>query len=348
MNQINKQVVLDARPQKSATTEHFRIREVAVPVPSDGQVLLRTVYLSVDPYLLRVIKGIPTYAPVHPGDALVSRSICEVVESRHAGFAPGDAVFLYASWQNFHVAHGDTLRKVDAGVIPASAYLSVMGHSALTAWAGLLDVGRPKAGETVVVSAAAGAVGSVVGQIARIKGCRAVGIAGGAAKCDHVVNFLGFDACVDYRSPDFAAKLRAAVPDGIDVYFENVGGVVFDTVLSLLNHSARIPLCGLVSHYGEDEPVTFRHWGQMLTQLVRIQAFRVSDYLPRSDEAMAEMKRWYLEGRLKYHESVAQGIDNAPAAFVDMLSGRNLGKQLVQAGPDHWVSANTSMQLQRG
>lgn len=326
----NKQVVLTSRPIKSATLDHFRIEDIAVPEPVDGEVLLRTIYLSVDPYLLRVIKGIQTYAPINPGDALFGRLICEVVASRHAGFAAGDRVFLYAKWQNYHVAEGSTLKKVDTSVIPASAYLSVMGHSALTAWGGLLDVGRPKAGETVVVSAAAGAVGSVAGQIARIKGCRAVGIAGGQAKCKHVVNFLGFDACVDYRSPSFAADLRAVVPGGIDIYFENVGGAVFDTVLSMVNHSARIALCGLVSHYNEDEPITLRHWGQMLTQMVRIQAFRVSDYLPQMDEAMEDMKRWYLEGRLKYHESVADGIENAPAAFVDMLSGKNLGKQLVK------------------
>ncbi|MBC7380867.1 MAG: NADP-dependent oxidoreductase [Burkholderiaceae bacterium] len=326
----NKQVVLASRPVTNATLDNFRIEDIAVPEPADGQVLLRTLYLSVDPYLLRVIKGVQTYAPINPGDALFGRAICEVVASRHPGFVPGDTVFLYARWQNYHTADGDSLKKVDTSLIPASAYLSVMGHSALTAWGGLLDVGRPKAGETVVVSAAAGAVGSVAGQIARIKGCRAVGIAGGQAKCDHVVNFLGFHACVDYRSPSFAADLRAAVPGGIDVYFENVGGVVFDTVLSMLNHGARVPLCGLVSHYNEDEPITLRHWGQMLTQLVRIQAFRVSDYLPQMDEAMADMKRWYLEGRLKYHESVTQGIENAPAAFVDMLTGRNLGKQLVR------------------
>jgi NADPH-dependent curcumin reductase CurA len=301
-----------------------------MPDPADGQVLLRTLYLSVDPYLQRVIKGIKTYAPVNPGDAMVGRSISQVVTSRDPGFVPGDVVFLYSKWQNYHVAQGDTLRKLDTRFIPASAYLSVMGHSALTAWGGLLDVGRPRAGETVVVSAAAGAVGSVAGQIARIKGCRAVGIAGGKAKCDHVVNFLGFDAGVDYRDPDFAANLRAAAPGGIDVYFENVGGMVFDTVLSQLNHSARVALCGLVSHYSNDEPLTVRHWGQMLTQLVRIQAFRVSDYLGQSDEAMADIKRWYLDGRLKYHETVAQGIESAPGAFVDMLSGRNLGKQLVQ------------------
>jgi NADPH-dependent curcumin reductase CurA len=326
----NKQVVLASRPTTSATLENFRVERIAVPEPAEGEVLLRAIYLSLDPYLLRVIKGIPTYAPINPGDALFGRAICEVVQSRHPGFAPGDSVFTYAKWQNFHVAHGDKLKKLDTSLIPASAYLSVMGHSALTAWGGLLDVGQPKAGETVVVSAAAGAVGSVVGQIARIKGCRAVGIAGGQAKCDHVVNFLGFDACVDYRSPTFAEDLRAAVPGGIDVYFENVGGVVFDTVLSMLNHSARVPLCGLVSHYNKDEPITLHHWGQMLTQLVRIQAFRVSDYLPRMDEAMGDMKRWYLEGRLKYHESVTHGIENAPAAFVDMLTGATPGKKLVK------------------
>ena len=330
MDPINKQVVLDARPEAMATTGHFRIEQVPVPVPVDGEVLLQTVFLSVDPYLLRVIKGIPTYAPVNPGDAMVGRAVSKVVESRHPEFEQGDHVLSYAKWQNYHVAAAQGLKKLDVGEIPASTYLSTMGHSALTAWGGLLDVGQPKPGETVVVSAAAGAVGSVAGQIARIKGCRVVGIAGGKAKCDHVVDFLGFDACVDHRSSNFASDLRAAVPAGIDVYFENVGGVVFDTVLSLLNHSARVPLCGLVSHYSADTPVTFHHWGQMLTQLVRIQAFRVSDYLPRIDEAMTDIRRWYLDGRLRHHETVAHGIENAPAAFVDMLSGRNLGKQLVK------------------
>lgn len=327
---INKRVALASRPEKSAEPGHFRIEEIAVPQPAAGEVLLRTSYLSVDPYLLRVIKGIQTYEPVNPGDTMFGRSICEVVESRDPAFKPGDTVFLYSKWQNYHVAKGDKLKKVDTTNIPGSAYLSVLGHSALTAWGGLLDVGRPKPGETVVVSAAAGAVGSVAGQIARIKGCRAVGIAGGKAKCEHVVNFLGFDACVDYKSPSFEADLRAAVPGGIDVYFENVGGTVFDTVLSMVNHSARIPLCGLIAHYNEEQPVTFRHWAQMLTQLVTIQAFRVSDYVPRMDEAMADMTRWYAEGRLKHHESIAIGIENAPQAFVDMLSGRNLGKQLVK------------------
>lgn len=326
----NKQVVLDSRPVTDATTDHFRIQHIPVPAPSDGEVLLQTLFLSVDPYLLRVIKGIQTYAPVNPGDAMVGRAICKVVESRHPDFARGDCVLSYAKWQNYQVAEGKILKKLDVSEAPASAYLSVLGHSALTAWGGLLDVGRPKPGETVVVSAAAGAVGSVAGQIARIKGCRVVGIAGGRAKCEHVVDFLRFDACVDYRSPSFESDLRSAVPGGIDVYFENVGGTIFDTVLSLLNHSARVPLCGLVSHYGDDAPVTFRHWGQMLTQLVRIQAFRVSDYLSRQDEAMADIRRWYLDGSLRHHETIAHGIENAPTALVDMLSGRNLGKQLVK------------------
>jgi NADPH-dependent curcumin reductase CurA len=329
-DRINKRVVLASRPQTSATPDNFRIETIAVPSPSAGQILLRTRYLSVDPYLLRVIKGIKTYEPVNPGDTMFGRSICDVVESKDPGFQPGDTVFLYSNWQNYHLAKPEALKKLDTTDIPASAYLSVLGHSALTAWGGLLDVGRPKAGETVVVSAAAGAVGSVAGQLARIQGCRAVGIAGGKAKCQHVVDFLGFDACVDYKSPSFEADLRAAVPGGIDVYFDNVGGMVFDTVLSMVNHSARIPLCGLISHYNEEQPVTFRHWAQMLTQLVRIQAFRVSDYVPRMDEAMADMKRWYIEGRLKHHESIALGIENAPTAFVDMLSGRNIGKQLVK------------------
>jgi NADPH-dependent curcumin reductase len=326
----NKQIVLDSRPAADPTTEHFRIVDLPVSEPSDGEVLLRTTFLSVDPYLLRVIKGVQTYAPVNPGDAMVGRVIGEVVESRHPGFKRGDCVLLYAKWQNYQVAAGSALKKLDVSDVPASDYLSVLWHSALTAWGGLLDVGRPKPGETVVVSAAAGAVGSVAGQIARIKGCRVVGIAGGPAKCAHVVDYLRFDACVDYRSPDFAAELRAAVPDGIDVYFENVGGAVFDTVLSMLNHSARVPLCGLVSHYGNNAPVTFHHWGQMLTQLVRVQAFRVSDYLPRAEEAMTDIRRWYLDGSLRHHETLAHGIENAPKALVDLLSGRNLGKQLVK------------------
>ena len=341
----NNRVILDSRPEGTAAIWHFRIETGSVPVPGQGEVLVRTVYLSIDPYMLRVIKGIDTYLPIAPGDTMYGRAISEVVESHHSGFAPGDLVFLYSRWQEYFVEKGDLLRKIDPGRVPASAYLGVLGHSGLTAWGGLLDVGKPVAGETVVVSAAAGAVGSVVGQLAKIKGCRAVGIAGGQEKCAHVVDTLGFDACVDYKAAGFPEALRAAVPGGVDIYFESVGGAVFDAVLPLFNQYARVPLCGLISQYGSNDPVTFHNFGYILTKLVRILAFRVGDYLPRMDEAMTEMSQWFAEGRLKHAQTIAQGIQNAPAALVDMLSGRNIGKQLVQVAqvaPDARINARAT------
>ena len=342
MQQQNNRVVLDSRPEGTAAIGHFRIETGRVPVPGPGEVLVRTVYLSIDPYMLRVIKGIDTYLPIAPGDTMYGRAISEVVESHHPGIAPGDLVFLYSRWQEYFLENGDLLQKVDASRVPASAYLGVLGHSGLTAWGGLLDVGKPVAGETVVVAAAAGAVGSVVGQLAKIKGCRAVGIAGGREKCAHVVNTLGFDACVDYKAAGFPEALRAAVPGGVDIYFESVGGAVFDAVLPLFNPYARVPLCGLISQYGSNEPVTFHNFGFILTKLVRILSFRVGDYLPRWDEAMTELSQWFAEGRLKHAQTIAQGIQNAPAALVNMLSGKNIGKQLVQVAPAARTSTSAS------
>jgi NADPH-dependent curcumin reductase CurA len=236
----------------------------------------------------------------------------------------------YLGWQLYGVSDGTALMRIDDRDIPLTAYLGVMGMPGATAYVGLIDLGQPKNGETVVVSAASGAVGSVVGQIAKIKGCRAVGIAGGPEKCAYVTDELGFDACIDYKKGRLAEDLKAAAPKGIDVYFENVGGPIFDTVLARMNPFGRIALCGLISQYNALEPYGLKNVSSLLVNRIRLQGFIVSDYLARWPEAFKDIGQWLKEGRIKYRESIAQGIENAPAAFIGLLAGRNFGKQLVQ------------------
>ena len=324
-------VVLAARPTEQLTTEHFRIESATVAPPRDGEVLVRLHYLSVDPYMLRLVRGQIDYPPnVAPGDAMFGRAVGEVVESRSPDYAAGDAVFLWSRWQTQTCVPATDLRRIDIKSVPATAYLGVLGHSALTAWAGLLDIGRPVAGETVLVSAAAGAVGSVAGQIAKIHGCRVVGIAGGGEKCRHVVDTLGFDACVDYRAPDFEKALAEAAPRGVDVHFENVGSHMLDAALPLMNRHGRMVICGLLAEYLGSGSAQFKNFSCVLNKALRIEAFSISDYLTRSDEAMQQLSQWLADGRLKYRETVAEGIASAPQALVDLLSGRNIGKQLVR------------------
>ena len=302
-----------------------------MPVPGEGEVLLRNLYLSLDPYMRMRMNDGKSYAPpVQLGDVMVGGTIGEVVESKDPRFKSGDIVGGRSGWQLYAIADASTLRKVDTGGAPLSTALSVVGMPGVTAWYGLLRIGEPKPGETVVVSAASGAVGSVVGQIARLKGCRAVGIAGGAVKCDYVVNELGFDACVDYKSPAFESKLREATPGGIDIYFENVGGRVLDAVLPLLNAFARIPFCGYISEYDETGSYAVQHLRSLLVSRVRLQGFIISEHLDIWDEALADLSGWLAAGQLHYHETVAPGLESAPAAFIGMLKGRNLGKQLVK------------------
>lgn len=331
MSGKNLQIVLARRPTGAVQESDFRLVESAVPEIGDNQFLVRNHYLSLDPYMRGRMNDAKSYAkPVELGEVMVGGTVGEVVASRHPKFKAGDAVVGAFGWQLYGVSDGAGVQKVEERRIPLSAYLGVVGMPGVTAYVGLLDIGQPKAGETVVVSAASGAVGGVVGQMAKIHGCRAVGIAGGAEKCRYVVEELGFDACVDYKAGNLWESLKDATPKGIDVYFENVGGEIFDTVLRRVNAFARIPLCGLVSQYNLAEPYAMKNIASLLVNRVRLQGFIVSDHLARWPAALKDLAQWVLEGRIKYRESVAEGLQNAPAAFIGMLAGKNFGKQLVK------------------
>lgn len=326
-----QRVVLASRPNGPATLDNFRIEQATLAAPAEGEVRIALRYISADPYMLRLIAGEIDYKPgVAPGDAMFGRVVGEVVESRDPAYAPGDAVFLWTRWQSQVLARAGDLRKLDLAVAPWPSWLGVLGHSALTAWAGLFDVGRPRAGETVLVSAASGAIGSVVGQLAKISGCRAVGIAGGPEKCRHVVDFLGFDACVDYKAPDLDAQLTAVLPDKVDVYFENVGSAMMDTVLPHMNRHGRIVVCGMISEYLSDEPARMQHLGLILTQALRVEGFAVGEYFSRQEAVNRDLARWIRSGQLKYHETISEGLASAPSALIGLQYGKNLGKQLIR------------------
>lgn len=327
----NTQVRLASRPTGAPDASSFRITKEPVRELAEGEALVRNHWLSLDPYMRGRMSERESYArSVAIGDVMVGGTAGEIVASRNPKLAVGDRVVASSGWQEYGISDGRDLRKVDDTDVPLSAFLGVAGMPGVTAYIGLYDIGQPKAGETVVVSAAAGAVGSVVGQLAKIHGCRAVGIAGGKDKCDYVVRELGFDACVDYRSPDFESALRAAAPKGVDVSFENVGGAVMDTVLTLLNDFARVPLCGLVSQYNATEPYRLKNVSTLLWRRVNVQGFIVSDRANRWPQALADLAKWVAEGKIRYTESIAEGIENAPDAFIGMLEGKNLGKQLVK------------------
>ncbi len=331
MTASNIQICLARRPSGWVRESDFNLVRTGMPNPGEGQILLKSLFLSLDPYMRLRMDDARSYAPpVEIGAVMVGGTVSEVIASRHPGYRPGDIVTGMTGWQLFALSDGKLLRPVDPALAPLSAALGVVGMPGVTAWVGLLDIGMPKAGETVVVSAASGAVGSVAGQIAKIKGCRIVGIAGGAAKCEYVTRELGFDACIDYRSGDLHGQLAAACPNGVDVYFDNVGGEILGTLLRLLNPFARIALCGLISQYNEVENTGLKNLRSLLVNRVRLQGFIVSDHLNRFPPALAELGQWYKAGRLKYRESVAHGIENAPRAFIGMLRGENFGKQVVK------------------
>jgi hypothetical protein len=333
MTAMNQQIVLGRRPQGEPRLDDFELVHAPVPAPRDGEVLTRTLYLSLDPYMRgRMNEGRSYTGGTNPelGDVMVGGTVSEVMDSRHADWKPGDVVANFNGWQRYGVANASALRRLDPREAPLSTALGVLGMPGLTAYVGLLDIGRPRPGETVVVSAASGAVGSVVGQLARIKGCRAVGVAGSAAKCEYAVRELGLDACVNYKDADFFERLEAACPQGIDVYFENVGGAVLAAVLRLVNVRARIPLCGLISQYNATGPVSGPDWRPLLTGRVLVQGFIVSDHQDRMPDFLAECGRWYREGRLKYREDVVQGLESAPRAFIGLLRGENFGKLVVK------------------
>jgi hypothetical protein len=306
-----------------------------VPASKDGEMLTRTVYLSLDPYMRGRISGVKSYAKgVDPGELMVGGTVSEVLESKHPSFKPGDYVQGYDGWQTHAISNGASVRKLDPAVAPISTALGVLGMPGMTAYVGLLDIGQPKPGETVVVSAASGAVGAVVGQIAKLKGCRAVGIAGSKDKCEYVVNELGFDACVNYKTDALVPALSAACPKGIDVYFENVGGEITEAVVQLLNPFSRIPLCGLISMYNATSPAPGPSWRYLLTNRVLVKGFIVSDHLDRMPAFLADVSKWVREGKLKFREDIVDGLENAPTAFIGLLQGKNFGKMLVRVGED--------------
>ncbi|HTC50512.1 MAG TPA: NADP-dependent oxidoreductase [Steroidobacteraceae bacterium] len=333
---VNRRVTLHSRPVGAPMTENFRIDEVSIPEPGPGQVLLRTLFLSLDPYMRARMSDAPSYAaPVAVGGVMVGGTIACVQASRHPDFQPGQRVVSANGWQDYAVSDGAGLRALDPGMTHASWGLGALGMPGFTAYMGLLDIGQPRPGETVVVAAASGAVGSIVGQIARLKGCRTVGIAGGSDKCRYVRDELGFDECLDRRQPDLAAKLQAACPQGIDIYFENVGGAVFDAVLPLLNMHARVPVCGLIARYNDRElPPGPDRLGllarTLLMKRIKMQGFIISDYASRFQEFIGPMSRWVADGAIKFREDIVEGLENAPTAFIGLLEGRNFGKLIVR------------------
>ena len=337
MATTNRQIHLVSRPQGEAMADNFRLVEAQVPALADGQVLVRHHFMSLDPYMRGRMNDAKSYAkPQNLNEVMGGGTVGEVVESKHSGFAKGDKVVGMGGWQDYGVVDASQpgmLRKVDTTHIPLSAYLGAVGMPGVTAWYGLMKICQPKAGGTIAVSAASGAVGSVVGQLAKAKGCRAVGIAGGAEKCRYVVEELGFDACVDYKahtdSKSLYKALKDATPDGIDGYFENVGGAVFDAVLARMNAFGRIALCGMISGYN-GAPIPLAQPSLILQSRLTVEGFIVSEHMEVWPPALAELGGMVATGKLKFRESVAQGLDAAPEAFLGLLKGRNFGKQLVK------------------
>ena len=328
---VNRQILLKSRPEGAPGLDNFELVESPVPKPGEGEVLMRTLYLSLDPYMRGRMNAAKSYAkPAAVGEPMVGGTVGEIVASRNPKFSVGDIVLGYGGWQEYALSSGTALRKLDPAAAPVSTALGVLGMPGMTAYVGLLEIGQPKPGETVVVAAASGAVGSVVGQIAKIKGSRAVGIAGGADKCHFVTGELGFDACVDHRAPDFARALEAACPKGIDVYFENVGGAVQQTVWPLLNDFARIPVCGLIAQYNSRTPMPGPDMFSVLRKRLMLRGFIVSDFAAKQGDFLREAGEWVRTGRLKYREDVADGLEQAPAAFLGLLQGKNFGKMLVR------------------
>jgi len=337
MSLINRQIQLASRPTGEPVAENFRLVEAPVGPLADGQVLVRHHFLSLDPYMRGRMNDGKSYAAPQPLDqVMIGGTAGEVVESRNASFKAGDMVVGMGGWQEYAVVDGaqrGVLQKVDTTRVPLSAYLGAVGMPGVTGWYGLVRIIAPKAGETVVVSSAAGAVGGAVGQLAKVRGCRVVGIAGGPEKCRAVVDELGFDACIDYRRftdlKALSGALKEACPDGIDGYFENVGGVLLDAVLLRANAFSRVAMCGMIAGYN-GEPIPLTNPQLILVNRMRVEGFIVSEHMDVWPEALKELGTLVAEGRLKYRESVAQGIASAPAAFFGLLKGRNQGKQLVK------------------
>ncbi len=338
---INRRIVLKSRPVGPPASEDFLLEETAMPVPTAGQVLLRTLYLSLDPYMRGRMSDASSYAePVAINAVMIGGTVSRVEASLHPDYNSGDLVLSFNGWQDYAVSDGTGLTRLDPSMQQPSLALGALGMPGFTAYMGLLDIGQPKAGETVVVAAASGAVGSVVGQIAKLNGCRVVGVAGGAKKCRSVVEELGFDACIDHHGADFDQQLATACPNGIDVYFENVGGKVFDAVLPLLNPAARIPVCGLIAHYNDTAlPNGPDRLGlltrTLLIKRIKMQGFIIfDDYGHRYGEFYNQMSTWINEGKIIFREDIVDGLENAPQAFIGLLKGENFGKLIIRVAKD--------------
>jgi NADPH-dependent curcumin reductase CurA len=330
MTQINRQQWLVSRPQGAVTLENFKLVEMPLEPLADGHFRVRNHFLSLDPYMRGRMNESKSYAAPQPLDeVMIGGTVGEVVESKHPGFAVGKKVVAMFGWQEYGTSDGTGVYQVDDTHVPLSAYLGAVGMPGVTAWYGLNRIIEPRAGQTIVVSAASGAVGSVVGQLAKLAGCRAVGIAGGADKCRYVVEELGFDACVDYKAGNLYKDLKAVTPDGIDGYFENVGGAVLDAVLARMNPFGRIAVCGMIAGY-DGAPVPLSQPSIILTMRLLVQGFIVSEHMELWPEALKALGTLVAQGKLRYRESIAEGIEQAPSALMGLLKGQNFGKQLVK------------------
>jgi NADPH:quinone reductase len=333
MADVNRQITLAAHPVGLPRESDFRIVESPVPHPASGEVLVRSLYLSVDPYMRGRMNGQPGYArAVEIGEVMVGGVVGQVVESNDPRLGPGDYVEGMLGWQEYAVAQAKSLRRIDPEAAPITAALYVLGMPGLTAYFGLLDICRPQPGETVVISAAAGAVGSLVGQIAKLKRCRAVGITGSNEKVHFITRELGFDAGLNYKeTPDLPGKLKELCPNGIDVYFDNVGGTTSDAVMQLIDTRARVSVCGQISMYNSTEPDVGPRWfGRLVLKQAKVEGFLVHQFADRFEEGLRQLGIWLREKKLKYREDVVEGLENAPKAFIGMLQGRNIGKRLVK------------------
>ena len=328
--QTYQRIVLAARPKGGVAVSDFRLETLPVPEIGDGQLLIRNHYLSLDPYMRMRMEDIKSYAaPQAIDEVMIGGTAGEVIASNHPKFAVGEQVVGMLGWSEMGVSDGSLLKKVDSTQIPLSAYLGVVGMPGMTAWYGLNKILQPKAGQTIAVSAASGAVGSVVGQLAKQQGCRVIGIAGGKAKCQLVVDSFGFDACIDYKAGNLFGDIKAAAPDGVDGLFENVGGVVMDAVLNQMNPFGRIALCGMISGYdGQPMPVHSLH--KVLSMRLMMQGFIISEHLDLWPQGLSELAQLVATKKLNYRETIAEGLAAAPEAFIGMLRGKNLGKQLVK------------------
>ncbi len=337
----NRQILLASRPHGGPVSENFKLVEMTVPQAGPGQMLLHTIYLSLDPYMRGRMDAAASYAePVKIGEVMEGGGVCAVVESNLQGYVAGDIVVARTGWQEYSLSDGEGVQRVDPALGPISYALGVLGMPGLTAYTGLLNIGKPQPGETLVVAAASGAVGSVVGQIAKIKGCRVIGIASGEQKCRFVTEELGFDGCLDHRQPDLAALRQGCLlRNGVDICWENVGGAVFDAVLPLLNNFARIPVCGLIAHYnatelpsGQDRvPLLMRN---ILIKRLIFQGFIVRDYGSQFRDFITDMSGWLREGQVKYREDITDGLENAPRELIGLLKGENFGKKIIRVSLD--------------